>query len=307
MTIKFIAPLAAVPIGVSLAVCPRCRLKRPTTHKRMSRKQTLALVGVCIVAIIIALVPTLSERFSRDDDAKGAIEHFELAYVGSNVDQARVERTLAEFERAHRRLAKEWLQPAETSLISLYLYRDIKEYRAKVDEIWSGGVTVCLERGASIGVPLENASNVFSEENASNTPLHEIVHAMMCQSLGKSSFYSLPRWFHEGMAELYSEDGIPNLYRRIVNRLMIWRHRQVLMPPDVFCNYDADGTATEISLFYSTTWEFSRALDGLHSRHSLSHIVNLMAYGATFEDSLRDQLGGTCTELYTAWLRSFVN
>ena len=307
LTIKLIAPLVSVPISFSLAVCPRCRQKRPTTHTRMSRKQVLVLVGACIVVVAIGSLPTLSERTSRDNDAKRAMEHFELAYVGSNAEKARVERTLAELERARYRIAKEWSQPDETALISLYLYRDIREYRAAADQIWSGGATVCLVRGASIGVPLENASTLFSEDNASNTPLHEIVHVLMCQSLGKRAFYSLPRWFHEGMAELYAGDGLSRISQRPLNRLNVWLQRQQLMHPELFCSYAAEGSPAEISLSYRTAWEFSRSLEGRYGRAALTMVIESVAAGATFEDSLRDQLGGTCTELYTAWLRSFVN
>ena len=72
---------------------------------------------------------------------------------------------------------------------------------------WSGGYTSCQEEGVTVGVPLENASNVLEELPASRTPLHEMVHATWCQSLTRDLFRSIPRWFHEGMAQWYENEG----------------------------------------------------------------------------------------------------
>ena len=107
------------------------------------------------------------------------------------------------------------------------------------------------------------------------------------------------------MAELYSEEGISRLYKRILNRLMIWNYRQDLMTPDAFCNYEADGSTAEVLLFYHTAWEFLRSLDGRHGRDSLTRIIDSVASGMTFENSLLSQFGGTCNELYTEWIRAF--
>ena len=260
--------------------------------------------------VLLAILVSILDPFDRSDrsrpeDAKIALGYFEVTNASSFMERARLERTLAEFERARRRLLDEWSQPKENSRIPLYLYNNRTEFLAGWGLKEAAGAAACLETGPIIGLPLEQASQTGTEQPASNTPLHEMVHAMMCQSLGKNSFYSVPRWFHEGMAELYSEEGISRWHKRILNRLLIWKYRQDLMPPDTFCNYEAGGSAAEVSRFYATTWEFLRSLDGRYGRHALTRIIDLVASGATFEDSLLKQLGGTCSELYTEWIRAF--
>ena len=311
LAIKVIVPVVALYIVYLIKLfrlCPKPHAKQQ--EKRLTRKQWIIIAIVFMLLVLSSLFLSILDPFdradrSRPEDAKIALGYFEVHNTSLIVERARLERTLAEFERARRRLLDEWSQPKESSRIPLYLYKNRTNFLAGWGLKEAAGAAACLETGPIIGVPLEQASETGTEQPASNTPLHEMVHAMMCQSLGRSSFYSVPRWFHEGMAELYSEEGIFNLFGRIFNRLMIWHYRQDLMPPDTFCSYEASGSAVEVSRFYATTWEFLRSLDGRYGRHALTRVIDLVASGATFEDSLLNQLGGTCTELYTEWIRAF--
>ena len=256
----------------------------------------LALVLMLAIVAPVAF-PRLSERLSRASDAEAALQEFYVSY-SPNLEHARVERTLAEFERARRRLEGQWPRPEESSPITLHLFQTLREYRtAFASDLWSGGGTYCGQNGVVIGVPLEEPS----EREASRTPLHEMVHATMCQSLGTQAFYSIPRWFHEGMAQLYEGDGFAQLDERALNRLTVWLKRRDVMTAEAFCGYTPRDSPAEVSLFYDTAWEFARSLEASHGRNALNTVVAEVAYGRAFEDSLQTHFSGTCTRLYADW------
>ena len=183
-----VAPLVALPIATRIALSKRRPASRPDDWmKRHPRKATLmfiAIITASLVTLGVAMSPRIIERYSRGTDAESALQSFVPIYEAT-LDPAKVERTLAEFERARSHLADKWQVPDTTPPISLYLFRDIREYElymAPFGVEWAGGHTTCLDAGATIGVPLEDASNVFEESPASRTPLHEMVHATWCQT-----------------------------------------------------------------------------------------------------------------------------
>ena len=251
----------------------------------------------------VAMVPSLMERLSRQSDAEAALRSFVPTY-GPGVEQNRLERTLAEFERSRRELSDELSVPERTPPITLWLFNNLDEYRKAGNVSWSGGFAACFEDGVTIGVPLEEASDVFSEDPHSGTPMHEMVHAMVCQGVGHHNFISIQNWFHEGVAKLYENAEISMLHNRILNRVVVWVNRDRLLSPEAFCNYRYDGSGSEVALFYQTSWEFIRSLEAGHGRHTLIAIVDDVAAGSPFEDSLIERLGGTCTALYAEWTES---
>ena len=272
---------------------------------RVANAMPRPLALVLLFAIMTAsLSPRLVEYFSRASDAEAALQEFYVIY-SPNVEPPRVERTLAEFERARRRLEGQWpTPPKESPTISLRLFRNLREYQAVFGSgTWSVGGMRCEENGAVIGVPLEEASTFLSEEHPSRTPLHEMVHATMCQSLGTQAFYSIPSWFHEGMAQLYEGEGFTQLDERALNRFTVWFKRGDLMTPEEFCRYMPRSSPAGVSLFYATAWEFARSLEARHGRDALNAVVSEVASGRTFEDSLQTHLSGACTSLYGDWSR----
>ena len=76
--------------------------------------------------IAAAMGPRMADHLTRSVDAEASLRSFEPIYP-LDVDPGRVERTLAEFERARRQLAGEWLVPESSPRITLHLFRDIHE------------------------------------------------------------------------------------------------------------------------------------------------------------------------------------
>ena len=304
-----VAPLVALPVATRLALIkPRRATRSDDWMKRHPRKAALfyiALVVASLLMMAIAMSPRIIEHRSRGSDAEAALQSF-VPIHEAGLDPAKVERTLAEFERARSHLANKWQIPDTSLPISLYLFRDMREYKAYMaifGREWSGGHATCLDGGATIGVPLEDASNVFEESPASRTPLHEMVHATWCQSLGRSSYRSIPRWFHEGMAQWHANEGWRQFPERAMNRWAVWVSRESLLPATEFCGYTAGGSRTEIRLLYSASWEFIRSIEAGYGIQSLNEVVEDVRSGKSFRDSLVDRFGGSCTELYATWVQ----
>ena len=301
-----VAPLVALPIATRLAMIkPRRANRSDEWMKRHPRKIALILTVATLLMVGVGMSPKIIEHSSRGGDAEAALRSFVPNY-GADVDPAKVERTLAEFERARRHLADKWQVPDTASPISLYLFRDIKEYKAHMATFgreWSGGYASCLDDSVAIGVPLEEASNMFEESPASQTPLHEMVHATWCQSLGQISYRTIPRWFHEGMAQWHANEGWRQFPKRVTNRWAVWLSRDALLSAATFCSYTSGGSSTAIRLLYSTSWEFIRSLEAGYGIQSLNAVVEDVGTGKSFEDSLLDRFGGSCTELYATWVQ----
>ena len=167
-------------------------------------------------------------------DAEAAIANFQV-HVATGLDRSNLNQTLAEFERARRSLELVWPSPAYSSPITLRLFESIEEYHAETGRYYSDGSASCPPTGAVVWVPLEQAIELPGEDDHTRTPLHEMVHAMMCQYLGQEGYYSIPRWFREGMAELY-ENEAKHFRIRAENRIRVWFNGDKLMvPADTFC------------------------------------------------------------------------
>ena len=226
---------------------------------------------------------------------------------GEDLDQSRVNHTLAEFERARRHLRGRWPARTSTPPISLTLFQDLQQYQSGTGFVWSAGGAVCRDEAVNIYVPLEETSNILElgGDDPSRVPMHEMVHAAMCRSLGAHGYHSVPTWFREGMAKLYENDGESKRVKRVEDRMRVWFKRDGLLEPGRFCDKpDIDSAAALVS-FYQTTHEFIRFLEARHGRRTLNRIVVGIQSEVEFEEKLRDQYGGACIDLYTEWTRSF--
>ena len=109
-----VAPIVALPIATWLMlVKPRDDSRFNAWLKGHERKASLILIIAVLPVVGLAMTPTIIEHRSRGDDAMTALQSFVPIY-GSGVNPAKVERTLAEFERSRRKLADLWLVPNPT-------------------------------------------------------------------------------------------------------------------------------------------------------------------------------------------------
>ena len=281
------------------------------------------LFHIAAVVIILGLVVSPVAFFAWDDVQKSKItknaslarqEFIIVTYDDEEeFDQGKLDRTLSELEQARRQLVGQWQELQDDLPIALHLFGDVRHIHTMVDDETTGGAVICQPHSVIVLVPLEEELPVLTEDTT-NTPVHEMVHALMCSTLGQSAFYLLPRWYHEGMAQLYQNDG--NTPGRLWNRWQMWLQRDRLMTPEVFCSNRGYDSSSHKKLLYISSQEFVRYLEKRHGRSTLNRVVDDVRSGATiedfimnsprvFEDSLRDRLGGSCLDLYGEWIESW--
>ena len=278
------------------------------------------LLGLGVLSLLLAvwavgLVALSGARSSRIElDATSARDGFSIFTYGDALDRGRLDGTLAEFEQARRRQEGEWPQSGEPPPIELHIYGDMQQYRDRRGMEWSVGRAYCQPRGAAVAIPLEEAVSVLRGSDHSRVPLHEMVHAMMCRSMGPGGFFLAPSWFHEGMAQLYENEGIPRLVRRAWGRMQVLTFGEYLPAPETFCGSQGYDSPDDVALFYVTAMEFVRFLEASHGREALNAVVGDIGSGGAirdagsvgvFESSLRERLEGTCAELYGRWIESW--
>ncbi len=277
------------------------RFVRRYIRPRARRYYSLLLIFL-LAGLVIFLASMAFASGSRSKDADVALQSFNLKHVAEAGNGA-LESTLVEYERARRQLAKRWAVSNPSPPIDLYLFKDLEEYREFSGDDWSGGAASCQENNAAVFAPLEKAWSMFQSDFTSLTPRHEMLHAIWCQILGRESFYSIPLWFHEGMAGHFANEETA-LFNRGLNRWWVWISRGSLLRTAEFCVYEPRDNHTEIGLFYGASYEFIRSLEAKHGIENLDAVIDDIRDGKTFDDSLRDRLGGTCNELYAEWRES---
>ena len=315
------APVAGIAIPVAMVLTgrlirkrwPRCELKekdRKFKLRRLSRREYLAVVAIAAIAIVAYWVSSEALDFwtrMRDERiasrAEMARQEFEVFFYRGKFEQTRVNRTLAELHEAYEHLGKELPKQVREDPISVHLFRNLQEYRAITATRGAFGSVLCDATGTLLAIPLEDIPELLSEDE-SRTPVHEMVHALMCQALGPEATHSVSRWFHEGMAQLYESDG-PGKFDGTVNRIMVWFKRHDLMSAHPFCSMSTWASQGEKKLFYRTSMEFVRTLESQHGRDKLIAVIQGVQDGEPFEQSLHNNLGGPCDELYEKWLASW--
>ena len=262
----------------------------------------LLVLAAFIAAFVVIWVGVRDSQTKKK--AATAQREFKIEHQGAGFERGQVDQTLAELQEAYETLSGELPEPIGESQITIKTYRDLTEYRTDLGFERSFGAVRCTLNGPIIYIPLEE-SNILTEDEGSRTPKHEMVHAVMCQALGMEKMYSIPSWFHEGMAQIYENDGPYKFFDRVLNRTFVWFLQSKLAPGKNFCTEPTWDSGFEATLFYGTSLEFVRAMESKHGRDKLISVIQEVQQGASFPMSLRSQFGESCDGLYSKWLESW--
>ena len=165
-------------------------------------------------------------------------------------------------------MEKRFPESGKAARISLHLYPNMENYHDNTGLTLSQGSMQCLPEGASIYAPLERMPNLITGSDGSKTPIHEMVHAVVCQVLGPK-FHKIPDWLHEGTAEFIRTEQEHKL-TRILPRMRVWLAGTRNAPsPDALCAGSPGETSDEQKKFYMTATEFVRFLESKHGSGSL--------------------------------------
>ena len=135
-------------------------------RETLSRRAGVLLVGGGMLLVVCILVGVLVgsqmlERRARAADAEAAHQRFVIPNT-SRFPADDVERALAEFERAARRLEGLWPSMEGRDPVVLELYPNLEVYRTEMGLQWSRGSVECREHETVISVPLEDASGIMT-------------------------------------------------------------------------------------------------------------------------------------------------
>ncbi len=308
-----VASIAAATIAAAVPMSLFAMLRKPLRHafSRLNWPETSAklnaVIAICALLVVIGFLIGTDrlERSRISAAADAALRHFNVTTYGDDLDNSRFDRTLAEFEWARDRLSSEMPAMRFKTPIELHIFETLNDYHVSTGRQLSGGSMVCDPDGAVVFVPLEEAIDPLAENDFTQIPVHEMAHAMLCHTIGRTAFYSVPLWFHEGLAQIYENESHQKRIYRIVNRSIVWRKRHDLMRPEEFCHFRFVGSHSEIRMFYRTSMEFVRYLKRDHGHQRLLALIDDVRQGTAFTESLAVRFGGTCETLYAGWLASW--
>ena len=251
-----------------------------------------------------------NERKAKEARLRFAVTSYQ--YDGGDFNPEAVNQTLAELEDSFQNLKDYWTLPEQAPRIKVWLFRDLSDYQLRMNTNLAAGHLWCsleidsVELGPVIAIPLEKAPSASSGDNFSRTPTHEMVHALMCQSMGEKAFRSTPRWYLEGVAERFETEGLARIRMRATDRMKLWLGLIETPEPERFCaRHFTEKTRVNQQAFYRTSHEFIRSLESRHGIERINQIVEDVRTGISFDESVRNRLKGTCSELYTQWKNSY--
>ncbi len=108
--------------------------------------------------------------------------------------------------------------------------------------------------------------------------------------LGRDIFYSIPPWFHEGVANYETLKGNQYIPNRSLNRLDLWLMKKELPQAREFISYNPNESDANVGIFYSVSYEVVRFLVKYHGESALTSVIDLMKQGISFEQALLTQL-----------------
>ena len=258
-----------------------------------------------MLVVAAFLAPTvgslLSEQTSGRMLAQAGASQF-LMSAPAGLPTSRVDRTMAQLEKAYTSLSTTWGIADDDSPVPVQLYTDVFENPSKINEHRSvAGAVRCTATGPEILLAAEETGTL----EPSSVPRHEIVHAMMCEALGQSLMNLIPRWFHEGTATYYENDGWRDMPNRSARRLHVWLSRDSLLEPAEFCGYFSDQLPSQVSMFYATAGEFVEELVQRYSPDVIPDVAFKTAETMDFERAFSDVTGSICTRIYAEWIAGF--
>jgi hypothetical protein len=293
-------------LGAGL-VCGLRRLRKQgkrSQRPRRTRRDT-AILAILVLCVALAVIPLVIYQNQKDVATKrnllsSANTHFQV--LGSDVTQEDINATLMALERAHQELDAH-LSPQYTSVaIKVRLFPSLDEYQQSLND-QSIGTTNCSEGVPEISLPVQQPRDALPGQPASLTPKHEMVHAIICGMAGPSS---IPRWFHEGLAEYESLKGMDWLVARTSLRLYLWGERESILTEDALVSYSANGSTRELQeLYYATSFEFMRYIVRSLKGRSPWGIVTGVSDGRSFDSCFEDATGHNFEGLYSQWLLAF--
>jgi hypothetical protein len=124
--------------------------------------------------------------------------------------------------------------------------------------------------------------------------VHELTHELLdqlCEPWGSR----LPRWFHEGLAQVVAGDT----YLGASEESIVWRAASGTLLP--FSSLDEDFPADQLQLAYAQSYSYVAWLDRTYGRRRLLEAADAVDGETTFLRALVVATGASTAELEDAW------
>ena len=307
----------ATLVSALIIATPQVLKKKGTPSSKRSpleRGQGIALIIIGVLGVVLPFIILFLEReiteMRNESKAERAKSRFAITHHlggGPEFGKESLEQTLAELEDSYLQLRRNWTIHQETERINIWLFRDLQAYSEATEQDDATGHVWCShDQGPVISIPLEEAPSASKQDNFSRTPMHEMVHALICQGLGRERFIAIPSWFHEGIATRYETEGFLRVKMRIEIRVATWLKRNELLDQERFCTESPQRMSRlDAVLFYASAHEFVRFLQSKYELSSINMVVEDVRTRLPFEESIQKRFGGTCQEIYGDWKATF--
>ncbi len=161
---------------------------------------------------------------------------------------------------------------------------------------WVGADCECISGNPTI--------NLVSEPET-DTVVHELTHAILCELAGASQTDSYPRWFHEGLSEYEAAkfEYEPDIFRH----LSLWIHKDMIMPYKQFIAFNpgVEENRTKRDFYYGTCLQLILYIEHNFGNNALQTIVCQVADGNEFDAVLLAVTGMPPAEMYEEWINQF--
>jgi len=305
--------LVYVLLGVSVPVfCVGCfwwlrslrRQEKPKERPRRSRVHRAIIVSVLVLIMLAGIsLPIYKNQKTVGENRNllnSAVMHFQVTAPG--VTQKSINATLVDLERAYEELDDHLSAAERTVIMKVRLFPSLDAFQQYTNGQYLG-ITSCSDGAPAITLPARQPGDALPGQPGALTPRHEMVHAMICMTAGP---ISIPRWFHEGLAEYETLKGVDWLVSRTGLRLFLWGERDRIPSQNALASYSPDSSTKELEgLHYATSFELMRYIVRSLKGRSPWMIVREVSEGRSFDSCLEDATGHGFGELYGEWLVSF--
>jgi hypothetical protein len=289
---------AVVALVLGVAVELLCGFRRRSRFRLFS----LATAGLVIAYLAFVGWTYADLETAKEADAAAAREAFVVEDYSGPEDDGGFLQTLAELEQSRAELAELWeATPEQVARIHVRLYPSHSDFlRATGQPLTTLGITMCSGREAIIAMPTTSRLQTLVTEGSlvSTTPRHELAHAMMCVVLGERDFNAIPRWYHEGIAQLQQHGGFAGWPRRATSMTLVSLTPESLPEDEEFCG---DRVRGQVSSFYEASWAFARWLEFEYGEAAVRQLAFASQRPDTFDKAFAALTGSTCPETYSAW------
>ena len=272
--------------------------------RRAPNGSTAAILASAAILTMTGAILWHSFQIAADRRTRAeAVQEMEITILGHIPGDRDINFTIAELERHRRDLEEKWPPAPGASPLRIRVHPSLQAYQDALGSPLYQGRTVCTTQGAEIDVPAAQDPGI--RRRSTPTLRHEMIHAIMCRSLGYHRQRMIPKWIHEGVASQAEHTGYLGMIQRGIQKMSIAIRPRPALEPRLICAMNPELNDETLAPFYQTSAEFVRALEKRHGRGFIARLIDQTGDGHSFNSRMVHTTGRGCTETYRHWQESW--